>query len=344
MTRIQILTDYRNTFFSTVRSPHTLPTMDVNRLVENFRSAGFTPEVTSFRDLDLSSDLQGVPVLYTSSEDVGLEYKSWIEDLVLALETSGARTIPSYRFLRAHHNKVMMEALRTQLFPKEAARLNTRSFGSYEDLVSADLQGRWPKVIKTSEGAGSLNVSLVNNRPELLKEAWRISRTRNFDEIVREHGKRILRRGRHHAKSLHRQKFIVQDLIPGLTGDFKVLKFGDRYYTLWRQNRPGDFRASGSGIFDFHDTHGVERAALLEYAEHVAETLGTPTASLDVGFDGHDFHLIEFQCLHFGTLTAERSTHYYTRSGGSWQQVAERCDIEAVFCEAIVQHLTTTER
>jgi hypothetical protein len=84
-----------------------------------------------YADLDLSADLHGVPVLYTSSEDRGLQYKSWIEDLVLAMEAAGARTIPSFRFLRAHHNKVMMEALRTQLFPKEAALLHTYSFGTY---------------------------------------------------------------------------------------------------------------------------------------------------------------------------------------------------------------------
>ncbi|MFE9201810.1 hypothetical protein [Micromonospora sp. NPDC007230] len=312
----------------------------MTRLADNFRRAGFTPEVTSFRDVDPSADLQGVPVLYTSSEDTGLEYKSWIEDLVLALETSGARTLPGYRFLRAHHNKVMMEALRTQLFPKEAAELHTRSFGTFEELATATaLDGRWPKVIKASAGAGSLNVALVHNRADLLRAARQISRTRNPHETLREHGKRILRRGRHYANSLHRQKFIVQDLISGLTGDFKVLRFGDRYYTLWRQNRPGDFRASGSGIFDYHSTAGVDRAALLDYAEQVSETLGTPTASLDVGFDGRRFHLIEFQCLHFGTVTAERSTHYYTRSDGSWRQVADRCDIEAVFCDAIVQYL-----
>ncbi|MEV4656114.1 hypothetical protein [Micromonospora sp. NPDC049301] len=340
MQRLVLITDYLGAFYSTCRSAYPLPTMDVGRLADNFRQAGYEPQVTTYADLDLSADLQGVPVLYTSSEDRGLEYRSWIEDLVLALETSGARTVPSYRFLRAHHNKVMMEALRTQLFPKEAALLRTRSFGTFEELAAVtEWAGSWPKVIKPSEGAGATNVALVDGRNALLKAARRIGRTRDLGGTAREHAKRILRRDRHQPRSLHRQKFIVQEFVPGLSGDFKVLRFGDRFYTLWRRNRPGDFRASGSGIWDFDDTGGADRSALLDYAARISDTLGTPTASLDIGFDGSDFHLIEFQCIHFGTVTAEKSSQYYVKTRGEWHSVPERCDIEAVFCQAIVQHL-----
>ncbi|MGC5286521.1 hypothetical protein [Micromonospora sp. DT231] len=338
MTRILILTDYRGTFYSTARTQHGLCTMDVDRITAYLAGAGLAPEVIRLADLDLSDDLRGVPVLYTSSEDRGLSYKSWIEDLVLALETRGAQVLPGYRYLRAHHNKVMMEALRTHLFPADARRLDTRSFGTYEELAEATLDGPWPKVLKSAYGAGSQFVARAANRTELLRAARTLSRTHDHAESVREHGRRLLRRA-HHPRSLHRQKFLVQALIPGLTGDFKVLKMGARYYTLYRRNRPGDFRASGSGDFDFQDMAGVDRDALLDYAEQVCDVLGTPLASLDIGHSGDRFHLIEFQCLHFGTVTAERSTGYHVRAGETWQHVDEECDIEAVFCAAIVGHL-----
>ncbi|MEU5944844.1 hypothetical protein ABZ793_04705 [Micromonospora sp. NPDC047465] len=312
--------------------------MDVDRVCRRLSDAGLRPEVIPLAELDLGADLQGVPVLYTSSEDAGLLYKSWIEDLVLALETAGARTIPSYRFLRAHHNKAMMEALRFQLFPKEAAGLHTRTFGTLEELASTALDGPWPKVVKAAYGAGSAFVALAADHAELIRVARRFSRVADLRAGVREHAKRALRR-EHHPHSLHRHKFVVQNFIPGLAGDFKVLRLGKRYYTLYRRNRAGDFRASGSGDFDFHSDGGVDRGALLDYAEQVADTLGTPLVSLDIGFDGTQFHLIEFQCLHFGTVTAEESTHYHVRDGGDWRQVQERCDIEAVFSEAIVRHL-----
>lgn len=342
MPGIVILTDYRGTFYSTHRTAHSLTSMDVKRVAGAFREARLEPEVIRYSELNLAADFQGLPVLYTSSEDRGLEYKSWLEDVVLTLEISGARTLPGYQFLRAHHNKVLMEALRTRLFPEEAAALHTRSFGTYEELEAATLDGRWPKVLKSSAGAGSATVFSASDRAQLLSHARSISHSHRVDEAVREHGKRLLRRGRHHSQSLHRRKFIVQDLIPGLAGDFKVLRFGERYYTMWRSNRPNDFRASGSGLFDFQGDSGIDRHALLDYAERVSDALGTPTASMDIGFDGERFHLIEFQCLHFGTIAAEKSTSYFTRIGGRWQQVVEACDIEEVFCAAIVRHLAAS--
>ncbi|WP_327031950.1 hypothetical protein [Micromonospora ureilytica] len=338
MTRILILTDYRGTFYSTARTKHGLCTMDLDKVTAYLRRAGLEPEVVRFADLDLSDSLHGVPVLYTSSEDRGLHYKSWIEDLVLALETAGAHIIPGYRYLRAHHNKVMMEALRAQLFPQDARRLGTRTFGTFEELAATELDGPWPKVLKAAYGAGSQFVARAADRHELLRTARALSHTPDRGEAVREHGRRLLRRD-HHARSLHRQKFLVQAMVPGLTGDFKVLRMGERYYTLYRRNRPGDFRASGSGDFDFHDMAGVDREALLDYAERVSDILGTPLTSLDIGYDGADFHLFEFQCVHFGTVTAENSTGYHIRVGGQWRHVEEECDIEAVFCEAIVGHL-----
>ncbi|MCX5070027.1 hypothetical protein OOJ91_29695 [Micromonospora lupini] len=338
MTRILVLTDYRGTFYSTARTQHGLCTMDVGKIAAQLTRAGLDPEVIRFADLDLTGDVRGVPVLYTSSEDRGLHYKSWIEDLVLALETAGARVIPGYRYLRAHHNKVMMEALRARLFPPDARLLDTRTFGTYEELAATELDGPWPKVLKSAYGAGSQFVARAADRRELLRTARTLSDTSDRGEAVREHCRRLLRRD-HHPRSLHRQKFLVQALVPGLTGDFKVLRMGARYYTLYRRNRPGDFRASGSGDVDFQDLAGVDRDALLDYAERVSDTLGTPLTSLDIGHDGERFHLLEFQCLHFGTVTAEKSTGYHMRVGDTWQHVEEECDIEAVFCEAIVGHL-----
>ncbi|GAB3957802.1 hypothetical protein GCM10027614_73980 [Micromonospora vulcania] len=197
MTRILMLTDYRGTFYSTARTRHGLCTMDVDRIVAYFTRAGLEPEVTRFADLDLSDDLRGVPVLYTSSEDRGLHYKSWIEDLVLSLETAGAQTIPGYRYLRAHHNKVMMEALRTRLFPQDARFLGTRTFGTYEELAATELDGPWPKVLKSAYGAGSQFVARATDRRELLRTARTLSETQDRGEAVREHGRRLLRRDHH---------------------------------------------------------------------------------------------------------------------------------------------------
>lgn len=336
--RIVIIVDYRGAFYSTVGTQRTLCSMSVKKISDNFSNFGFDVDVVQFADVDLYADWLGVPVIYTSSEDIGLLYKGFIEDVLLSLEASGALLLPSYRYLRAHHNKLMMELLRCQLFPAEATRLNTRCFGTYEELHSANLSSKWPKVLKAAYGAGAKQVVMAKNRIELLSLARKLSRSWTVGDLLREFRSRILWRG-YVPRSINRNKFIVQDLIKNLDGDFKVLRYGNRFYLLSRRNRKNDFRASGSGNFSVDIPSFVDVNKLLDYSKIVSDTIGTPLCSLDVAFDGHDFHLIEFQCVNFGTLTAEASPHFYKKTDNSWQKLSEQCDLEAIFCEAIVNSI-----
>ena len=68
------------------------------------------------------------------------------------------------------------------------------------------------------------------------------------------------------SRSMHRAKFVAQELLPGLKGDYKVLVYGEKFYVLHRESRKKGFGASGSGRFRFHD---VLPAGLLDYAESV---------------------------------------------------------------------------
>lgn len=336
--KIVVIVDYRGAFYSTVGSQRTLCSMSVNKISDIFSRLGFDVDILKFTDVDPCADWLGVPVLYTSSEDIGLLYKGYIEDVVLSLEASGALLLPGYRYLRAHHNKLMMELLRYKLFPLEAKRLNTNFFGTFEDLNSAILSPKWPKVLKSAYGAGSKQVVMAKNRVELIKLARKLSRSWIVADLLREFRSRILWRG-YFPKSINRNKFIVQDLVENLGGDFKVLRYGKRFYVLSRRNRKNDFRASGSGNFSFNIPSSVDLNRLLDYSKNVADILGTPLCSLDVAFDGRDFHLIEFQCINFGTLTAEASPNFYIKNGKLWDAVSEECDLEFVFCDAIADFI-----
>ncbi len=133
-------------------------------------------------------------------------------------------------------------------------------------------------------------------------------------------------------------KFIVQNLIPELAGDIKVLCFGDRFYPLYRWNRPNDFRASGGGRLQFDLPPEIDLPSLFGYCDEIYRTLGCPVLSLDVAFSKGEFFLIEFQALHFGTVTAERAKGFYSRSRG-WAFQAEEPDIERIYCEAVAEFL-----
>lgn len=343
MSRILILTDYRGAFYSTYESRRTSLTMDVDKLSKSLTSCGFDVEVSKFSQIRFDKKYQDVYVLYTSSEDEGLKYKSYIEDVIVYLECCGAITLPAYKYLRSHHNKSMMELLRYQIFPDSANRLSTKILGTLEELkfVSLKESGRWPKVVKSAYGAGSGLVAKAENPTELkrLVSQYSCSADGWLTEI-----KEILKsklRPKYQRRSTHRNKYIVQEMLPGLNGDFKILCYGKRFYCLYRKNRTNDFRASGSGLVSWDIEQYVDGAELLNYASEIYRTLRTPIASLDVAYDGKAFNLIEFQILHFGTLTAEKSDYYYTKTDERWSKVQEVCIIEETLADAVALYIRT---
>ena len=62
---------------------------------------------------------------------------------------------------------------------------------------------------------------------------------------------RWLRHKNYVRESWNRGKIVVQEFIPGLKNDYKVLIFGSKYYVLYRRVREGDFRASGQGLLEY---------------------------------------------------------------------------------------------
>ena len=64
-----------------------------------------------------------------------------------------------------------------------------------------------------------------------------------------------------------------------------------------------------------------------------------PNISLDIGFDGKQFHTLEFQFLYFGTTTLEKSPFYFEKNGNSWDIVDKSLCLEEVYVESIVHYL-----
>lgn len=337
--KILILADYRGAFYSSTKNMRTLCTLDTAKILQNFEKKGYEVDIRNFSDVELDKQYTGTYVIYTSAEDRGLKYRSYIEDMILFLKERGATVIPDFPFLRAHHNKAFMEMLRYNLFPELAKMLNTRIYGTLEDLERAELPEK-KYVIKGAYGAGSKYVKGANCKKELFAIAKKISGGCSLEDIASEYKKRIFWRG-YKRGSLNRNKFIVQELVENLQGDFKILKYGKRFYTLYRKNRENDFRASGSGNFSFTLPEAMEEEGLLNYAKEVSDKIGTPLCSMDIAWDGTQFILIEFQCLCFGPYTAEYSDHCNVCEQGQWKKINEECCVEDVLCDAIHHHITS---
>jgi hypothetical protein len=80
------------------------------RLLEMyFREQGYETVFIRYAEIDFRDmNFKDQYVLYQSSEDRGLYYKSYIEDMLLGMQLQGAILIPGFHAFRAHHNKVFM--------------------------------------------------------------------------------------------------------------------------------------------------------------------------------------------------------------------------------------------
>jgi glutathione synthase/RimK-type ligase-like ATP-grasp enzyme len=332
--RILLLVDYRGYFYSSTR--YRDPSMDAPRIASYLEKAGFSVIIRPFADVDFrNEDYRDVVVLYQSSEDRELLYKGYIEDILLGLQLKGARLVPDFPYFRAHHDKVFMEILRDISHNPSIMNVWGKGFGTYEEFRARVDSLPKTVVMKPSAGAASRGVARVENRTGQLRHARRISCSGRWWEHIRKAVEPYLR-GPTFVKSIYRNKFVVGGFIPDLQNDFKILIYGDRYYVLYRRNRRRDFRASGSGMFEFHENIPE---GLLDYAEDVFHTFKCPFLSMDVGFDGKKYYVFEFQCVMFGNLTLEKSEFYFQRKEGAWTIVKEKSELERVFAESVMLFL-----
>ena len=338
---IHLLVDYKGEFH--VRHARTAHTTRLDRLAELFAERGYSLRVRPFDSIDLRSEsFDRVPVLYQSSQDPGLHYKSYIEDVLLGLKLKGAWLIPRFEYFRAHHNKVFMELLRDLIDEPAVQTLRSQAFGTFEDFDKRADALEYPLVLKTSGGDSSTGVRLLHNAQDARRIAKQLSRTFDLKDAY-ENIERSWRKAGIRPASLHRGKFIVQPFIEGLDGDYKVLVMGDRWYVVRRPlKKAGDFRASGvKGALSFVDEIP---AGLLDTAARVFRAFRVPYASLDLlpAPDGR-FHLGEMQFVRFGTSLVKKSTFYWQPGPNGWTKVDGTTEWEWAVCHAVSDFIETHE-
>lgn len=344
MKKIICITDYKGNFGSKwkskpYRSGYDKPALSHAFAKYNIDISFMTcSEVNEIRNLSEKKTF-----LYTSTEEVGNNYKSFIEDTVFGLEAAGETVIPPYKFLRAHNNKVSMEILRDKMLGYELTGLESMCFGSLAEVIEALKFDKisFPCVIKPAIGAMSKGVELAKSPNQLLSFAKKISRSVNFPYEIKDY----LRQFRPSIKgykpeSRYQKKFIVQPFIRGLGADWKVLVYFDQFYALKRHVRPGDFRASGSHFNYLAGSAAKIPDAALDMVQQVYEKLNVPHLSADVAFDGTRPYLLEFQCVFFGTSThAEFCNEYAIKLGNSWYYSPKKMNQEEIYAYGVAEYL-----
>lgn len=334
MNKFLLLSDYNYQFW--LKTNYKEESVDTGLLKEELCKLGYNVVCKRFSEIDFQSDsYAGFYVFYQSSEDPDLLYQSFIEDILLALKTQGAVLIPDFIYFRAHHNKVFMEMMRQMMGTAGINNLKAWYFGTFEDYIkSVKLDRNKKYVFKLASGAQSKKVYLIKNTKGFYRIPFKKSRSFNLYYWAIDQIKPFLKKTYpgYRKKSHNRRKFIVQEFIPDLKGDFKVLVFFDRLYVLRRRTKQNDFRASGSGLFDFLNDVPF---TLLDFSMEVFGCFKVPFVSLDIAMKDNEFYLLEFQFVHFGTYTAEKAPFHFMRIDENWQIVEESVQIESEYARAI---------
>ena len=127
-------------------------------------------------------------------------------------------------------------------------------------------------------------------------------------------------------------KVIFQEMIEDLEYDWKVLIFGTKCFVLKRFTKKNDFRASGSGLFDYT---AVPPDTVLDFALDTIKRLNVPFASLDIVESNGRCFLIEYQSVHFGLLTALNAKTYYRYTDTGWVGNNKDKEVDYFFASAI---------
>ncbi|MFK5982663.1 MAG: hypothetical protein QM499_07100 [Flavobacteriaceae bacterium] len=329
------LVDYKRKFGSKHFDIPYRSGMDKKLLSKYFFENGFEIEFVYFHEVNLRDNKwKNSIVIYTSSEDIGYHYKSFIEDVIYGLEEKGAKVLPSFKYLRANNNKTFMESLRDIYL--ENCLLKASSYGSLKELLFKIDEINFPIVLKPAEGASGTGVSLVKNKKELIKNVKDFKSYSYIKEDAKDYLRAIKHKG-YQRESIYRNKFIIQEFIPKLKNDWKVYVFGDKYYIFKRPIFKGrGIKASGGGYDNY--LYGQEADApngIFDYCKAIFKKLNLPHLSLDIAYVDGNFYLIEFQGLYFGTAGIPYSLGFFINKNQDWIFVDEKYSIEKVYVESV---------
>lgn len=222
----------------------------------------------------------------------------------------------------------------------------------------------YPFVLKLSIGYQGKNVCLVRDRREAQYHidqlfgpgvlslgyrpapAWRqlARRLRTAWEIARGHNPNAPTA----EAELQHGYFYAQEFIPDNAFDTRITIIGRRAFVFRRLNRPGDFRASGSGRIDWDPTAIPEKAVRLAY--RVAYQLQAQTVAVDILYRGGEPIIGELTLAYASWAVRDCPGHWILEgtpdSGGlTWVDGSMRPE-DAIFDDFVVhipqEHPTRT--
>jgi glutathione synthase/RimK-type ligase-like ATP-grasp enzyme len=257
---------------------HDEPGSYSNRWIQYCRDHAVDFVAVNCRRSDVIDQIRGVRALLWSWRHRSPEDQLVARQVIAAVERMGVKVFPnaltSWHYDDKIAQKYLLEAVGAPLIP---------TYVSVDEREAMAWIGKaeFPKVFKLRCGAGSANVVLVRTPNEAVAICRRmfgkgrttfadgyfsdfqrkISHTRGLKHFL-EKLKRApawIRRSLRFRRAVPPQRGYVyfQDFLPDNAFDTRVTVIGPRAFGFRRRNRPGDFRASGSGEL-LYDAESVD--------------------------------------------------------------------------------------
>lgn len=309
-------------------APNSWDTLDLKLLSEPFRSDNFDIEYISITDILYVDFNKSDILIYTSFEHE--EVRQYLKDVLYYVKDK-CLLVPKYEILLAHENKGFQEVMRKDI------GINVLAGKYIFDIEHMNYST--PFVLKTPDGAGSSGVNLIKSAEDLKnikKDTLKTDSKRKLKNFIR--SKQLTRE--QYARYLYAYKnfkrYIAQPFLDGLTCDYRVLAIEDRFYAMRRDVKKGDFRASGSKKFHYHDVP----LEVLSYAREISSKIDNPYLSIDIAFKDNVPYLIEFQGTNFGSSVVRNSKGYYSLStANEWEFHTQKPQLEEALSHGLYEYV-----
>ncbi|HIF9179489.1 TPA: hypothetical protein ACX6QL_000517 [Photobacterium damselae] len=282
--------------------------LNVNEIYEYLKCKldDYEVKVTTISKI-LNQEIEKEDIIIYCSFDIN-SVDLYIKDIFYFLDKK-CNLVPSYDHLLAFENKGFQEIYRKV---HKLDELNSKYI-----IDSDELPDEYPYVFKKITGAGSSGVFLIKNKDDKNKIKNNFFDVNLKRKIIKFHRFCKLKSSeyqiyKYRHKGFHRS--VVQEFIPDLICDYKVIIFNDRFYVLKRDVRKNDFRASGSGKFHFEQPP----VAVLNFAEKIFLKINAPYISLDIAFSKGKCFMIEYQVFNFGPYTVLNSEGFFSKEKEDW--------------------------
>ena len=175
----------------------------------------------------------------------------------------GKKVVPNYETIWHFESKVAQSYIFSHYNIKVPKTLVSMD---YKDAFEQKDSMGYPFVLKLSSGASSKNVQLVNNKREAVQRLEETFAVPIYDDMKRKIKsgpktmlKNISKRWvwfrtwiRLYENFENMAVSYIQEFLPNNQSDLRITVIGQNHaYGFWRNNRPNDFRASGSGLLDY---------------------------------------------------------------------------------------------